>query len=190
LHQRLTDDRLIREIPVFLHGYINQIKSFQMIKFSETPTNTIAISARTTSDWDNVNCAILSLDNEAYLTKVKSRIQLSTSLKDVGNLKDLSFWDSVDKWLLLESDDTEKQMDMEDLMNELEEKDWCFVEYEDDETDEKPDQTIDAEQMKIDANGLIQFVGYGKHTSEEFWTSSINLIDVLNQIKQPQHATN
>lgn len=41
-----------------------------------------------------------------------------------------------------------------------------------------PEQVIKYGQMKIDDKD-VQFVSYGKHTDEEFWTESIPIEDLI-----------
>ena len=61
---------------------------------------------------------------------------------------------------------------------------FIFIEIEDENELEKlkrPEQRIDTQQLCIDLYKTFFWKGYGKHTSEEFWTDSISIDKFLEQ---------
>jgi hypothetical protein len=149
------------------------------MKISTTPTNYIVIKAHTASEWDGCDFAIVML-SEHYLSLLEQRINKAAMFTDELSFNHLSYWDSPDGWFV--GDDTE---DHWRVLHSIEGS-WAFVELDEDAIEKfvKPEQVVDSGSIRIDKDGSLRFVAYGKHTSEEFWTESIDGLDLLKRFKQ------
>jgi hypothetical protein len=148
------------------------------MKLSQTPTDTIFVKARTQSEWDIVDLGIIRL-NAAYQNTISVRAEAASHFKEDPTFNDLSFWDNWIEWIKAEDEDEELQV----IIDHLENNSYCFViveQYDDIAGLGKPLQQISAVQMQMNANGSINYLGYGKHTSEEFSTESIELSAILS----------
>jgi hypothetical protein len=146
------------------------------MKISKKPTNYILIKAQTASEWDSCNAAILEIGRgtKATLRKYFNAVKTLGEFQDFYNA---SFWFGVD---YVNIDEPSKEIE-----KAFENKGWCYVSFTEGEYEEiidgkldsisLPEQKIDAQMVKIHAEGGFNFSGSGKHTAEEFWTDSINI---------------
>lgn len=148
------------------------------MKLTKEPTPYIMVSAMTNSEWDSCDFILLRLSPE-YINTLQARVMAVNKVKEENNFYNISFWDSPDGWYQAcylvgeDMDEEEREIDVP--------QDWSFVELEEKELEEivSPEQRIDAECMRIHAGGMAQFVGYGKHTSEEFYTAEFPLSQIV-----------
>ena len=142
------------------------------MKISSEPTHDILIKATVCSEWDSCNAALVQSVTQKTLERWEGYDKIATGLKSGAR------WDDFAHLAIYEDCDFLYLND--EIVEELEKKNWYYVEdVTDEDTDQKPEQKIDVMLMKFYGNGNIQFVGYGKHTSEEFFTERINLYNLL-----------
>lgn len=125
---------------------------------SQTPTSRIIVKAFTGSEWDCCNYAVVRLPDEGLIEKILEGLKHFPD-DDLSGVE--YYYPAVD---YLNLDD--------DVLDE----DFAFL---DDDVDvgilPTPEQRIDTQMFKVYKSGGIKFSGYGKHTSEEFWTECILL---------------
>ncbi len=80
----------------------------------------------------------------------------------------------------------------EELEGILSEKEWCYIDITEEEIEQltSPEQRIDGETMRVHIDGSFCFVGYGKHTNEEFWTSDVPTDAIIKDFKNSLVLTN
>lgn len=141
------------------------------MKLTNKRTNTILVNAQVCSEWDYCNAALIEDIDEKTIEKWKKYNKIATELKNSGTYSFyyLSIWE-VCTFLNLDED-------REGYERIPEDRDWSYVtDVTKEEIDEqRPEQRIDGLQLKFYGNGEMCFIGYGKHTSEEFWSSEIHL---------------
>lgn len=134
------------------------------MKQSETPTQWLLIKAQICSEWDSCDSCLIEL-SEKDIEDWKKWNESATKLQQESEYRfaHLQYYYT-----------TEFLNGYEEV---LEDKLWCFVDLEDQDVDdlERPEQRVDTHMIKLYGDGSFCFVGYGKHTSEEFWTDSINI---------------
>ena len=140
------------------------------MNISKTPTNVIAISARTGGESTSADFVIIQL-TEDWIDRLKDRLKCVEKSKDNKDFYDVRFWDSPDVWAVF-SDETEEAY----LEEELQAHEFCYLDIADKEIDELSgiDQQLDSETMCINDSWEFKYTGYGKHSGDEFWTSCIN----------------
>jgi WD40 repeat protein len=137
------------------------------MKRSENPTGWILIKAQVCSEWDSINGCIVQVNNE------KLHIWNKNSTKDKEKSEfqyaHTAYYWSVD-WIL---DDKVEELLGEDI--------WCHITITNDQMEElgRPEQRVDCEMVKMYGNATCCWIGYGKHTSEEFWTDSVSITDIM-----------
>jgi hypothetical protein len=147
------------------------------MKHSKTPTDHIVIRATTNSEWDTCDFVLVSI-TDGFLQRLQQRQSLVETLPKDSSFYSMSYWECVDKWCVHTGDDYE----FESMLQESKEG-WCFVELEEGEEEELflVEQRVDTQTIDIDKT-FFKFKGYGKHTSEEFWTEDVNTKEFLNRV--------
>lgn len=143
------------------------------MELSITKTNTIIIKAFTNSEWDSVDFVLVRI-SDSYLKTIAERYRSVEILNKDNYFYNVSYWDAPDGWFLTDNS----------LVLDLEDRDWSYIDISDDEIEQlsSPEQTIDAQQCKISSDTL-SFQGYGKHTSEEFWTASVPISEIIKEVE-------
>ena len=113
----------------------------------------LKLSARTTSEWDGTSFLLVELTTK-FLDKLKHLI---------GVVKGLKESEGIDK-IVYYSDDAE----FFNTDDEISEEYYEIVELDDTEGINRPEQEIRYGHTAITGFEIL-FVGYGKHTDEEFW---------------------
>lgn len=140
------------------------------MKLSDKPTTHVLIKANTTSTWDYCEFAIIHL-SERWRKLQAKRLEGVKPFADDDYFSSMCFYDtSVDFY----QTEYEGEPDIEKL---LADKDWIFVEVDDDETERwpAPENSLDCHKLVIYRDGSAIYKAYGKHTNEEFWTNEFLL---------------
>jgi len=137
------------------------------MKLTNEKTESILLKAVICSEWDYCNAALLESVTEETIERWKKYDIIANDHS--GDFHCLTIWESC---IFLNLD--------EDRENQVELKEdfyWSYVTdvSEEEIEEQRPEQRIDALQLKFYGNGGMCFIGYGKHTSEEFYTETINL---------------
>lgn len=147
------------------------------MQISETPTDHILVRARTNSEWDSCDFAIVNLSEEWKQNQLK-RLDTVKPFVDDFTFKSLNFYDcAVD--FFQGSDDS-----LPDVNEFLADRSWAFVDVSEDELDTltQPENVLDSHTVAIKNNGEAKYKAYGKHTGEEFWTEDIPLQQLLAKL--------
>lgn len=144
------------------------------MKLSEVPTDKIIIKARTNSEWDYVDFSIVTVD-KSWQDKMEDFLMLNK--KYHSSIEWLSFNDDEGFFVDTEGSPFEEFVSQD-------KKDWSFVEITDEEVEQlsTPENTLKYGSVRI--SDTIQFVMHGKHTSDEFYTESIPITDILQLKKE------
>lgn len=140
------------------------------MKLSDQPTEYILIKARTNSEWDCCEFALINL-SEGWKRQQAKRLEAVKPFKDDYSFQSMRFYKtSVDFY---QSGD-DGNPDIEELLSG---KDWAFVEIDEDEQDKltSPESSLDCYTLEIYREGNAKFKAYGKYTDEEFWTNKFPL---------------
>jgi hypothetical protein len=146
---------------------------------SKNQTNTLAIKASTNSEWDSVDFAILHLTPE-WIELMKNRLKLVEQCKNSVGFYNITWWDCPDGYFI-HGDEGVTDTGCLDEDEHYKNVGWCYVKLTQDELDKypAPEQKIDAEVIRINGDGDAWFAGYGKHTSEEFYTSRFPISKII-----------
>ena len=146
------------------------------MKISDKPTEHILIKANTNSEWDCCEFAVIHL-SEGWKQQQTKRLEAVKPFTDDHTFQSMRFYStSVDFYQ--SGDDGEP--DMEELPVD---KDWAFVEIDEDELDElaPPESSLDCYMLEIHHDGTARYKAYGKYTNEEFWTNEFPLQQLTEQ---------
>lgn len=147
------------------------------MKISDKPTEHILIKANTNSEWDCCDFAIIHLSEEWSKRQAK-RFEAVKPFKDDYNFQSMKFYDSSVEFFQLGDNE---EPDMEEL---LADREWVFVELDDNELNEltSPENSLDFYKIVMHRDGNARYEAFGKHTNEEFWTSEFPLQQLTEQI--------
>jgi hypothetical protein len=147
------------------------------MKRSKKPTEYIIIKANTNSEWDSVEFVIIHLSPE-WLELTKRRLAAIKEFKENDGLNHHCYWDAPLGYY--------NSPPGQNLSKKIFPKydDWAFItlDPEEENTLPVPENSLDAHQLMITKNGIVQYKAYGKHTSEEFWTEEFNLLKVITKL--------
>lgn len=146
------------------------------MRTSDKPTADILIRARTNSEWDCCEFAVIHLSEEWRIQQTK-RLEAIKPFADDYNFQSIRFYDGSVEFFQ-SGDDGEP--DIEEL---LADRDWVFVELDDDELDKltQPENSLDFYKIVIHRDGDARYEAFGKHTNEEFWTNAFSLPQLTGQ---------
>jgi len=143
------------------------------MKISDGITDKIIIKAQVCSEWDSCNCVVVDIDDK-LLKEWKSYDEMATKIVSEPSFHCICIWFWGTDYLQISDDE-------EDI--EIPEQEWRYIEVNSAELEKyKPEQQVDANQIKFYGNGNICFIGYGKHTSEEFWSETVNINELIEQV--------
>ena len=141
------------------------------MKLTNEKTESILLKAVICSEWDYCNAALLESVTEETIERWKRYDTISTNLKNEhsGDFHCLTIWE--DCTFLNLDEDRDNQIELKEGFE------WSYVTdvTEEEIEEQRPEQRINSLQLKFYGNGNMCFLGYGKHTSEEFYTETINL---------------
>lgn len=146
------------------------------MKISDKPTADILIKARTDSEWDCCEFAIIHL-SEKWKEVQAERLESVKPFADNYNFQSIRFYDGSVSFFQSGNDE---EFDVEEL---LADREWVFVELDEDEQDEltQPENCLDFYKIVIYRDGNARYEAFGKHTNEEFWTDEFPLPQLVEQ---------
>lgn len=146
------------------------------MKISNKQTAHILIKANTNSEWDCCEFAVIHLSEE-WKKLQATRFEAVKPFTDDHTFQSIRFYSTSAAFYQSGGDGTP---DIEEL---LADKDWAFVEIDEDELDEltPPENRLDFSVLEIHRDGNARYKAYGKHTNEEFWTSEFSLQQITGQ---------
>lgn len=137
-------------------------------------TGYMLIKARTNSEWDNCEFAIVHV-TEDWRKEQAKRLEAVKPFAGDYCFQSLNYYDSaVDFYVTGENDHP-------DIAALLAGKEWAFVELDDNEqeTFTVPENRLDCYRLKVYGTGNAKYCAYGKHTDEEFWTEEFSLAQLI-----------
>ena len=145
------------------------------MKLSKERTGYILIPAQVSSEWDFCNYCLVSFDDkilERWRNYSRALEQLRENIAYPTEIHRLSIREHS-MFLNLDEDNEEYT----EIIEELKELPFVHVALEEGEEDklQVPEQRIDCLQANFYTGGRMSFIGYGKHTSEEFWTDDVEI---------------
>lgn len=148
------------------------------MKLSNKPTGYIVVPARLASEWDTCDYCLITYDDKT-LDKWKAYSKAIDDLKEnvqyPTEIHRLSIWEGgIDFFNLSDSDDDQEVVKHLDQQNGFP---FAYVTLSEGEEEEllKPEQRVDCLQVNFYLGRSISFIGFGKHTGEEFWTNDIEI---------------
>lgn len=156
------------------------------MRISEKPTEYILVRATVQSEWDSCNSCLVCV-SDSYLKRYRQWNDKATQQENADTSFLHSCYSESSEFLYLKNTDPE-WITIQNIAEDIpDDKHWMFIELEDTEEEiQLPEQRVDCHMVKMYGNGGMCFVGYGKHTGEEFWTETINLADIINAINSYQ----
>ena len=144
------------------------------MKLSNKPTAFLLVKAYTNSEWDSCDFAIVQLSEEWKKEQAKRIAAVKPFVNDY-NFQSLNYYDTAVDFYRTGEDD---QPDLEKL---LAEKEWAFVELDENEQDNFtiPENPLDCYRLMVYKNGYAIYKAYGKHSGEEFWTEDFSLTQLI-----------
>ncbi|MFV0390340.1 MAG: hypothetical protein ACK5KP_00375 [Paludibacteraceae bacterium] len=149
------------------------------MKATSTITDFVLVKAYTNSDWDECQFALIHCTTE-WRERMKQRLQSVQPFAEDYNFCSLNYYDTAVDFYRT---DENEQPDIHAL---LDEKDWTFVELDEDEQDKLslPESTLDTYRLRLYRGGTAIYTAYGKHSGEEFCTAEFSVLDILNHHQQ------
>ncbi len=132
---------------------------------------TLIAKAQLHSEWDSVDFALIDLNPEfVKLIKDASKEAKRLNKKFSHAFMNIRIQGDNAEWFI-EASDINSPSD--EIMELLGDEEFVIVKKEfETETLQRPEQDARYGQMKVDEEN-VQFLSYGKHTDEEFWTEPI-----------------
>lgn len=140
------------------------------MKKSIEATEYLLIKAKTNSEWDNGDFAIIHITEEWKQTQQK-RLEAVKIVENDYDLKWLNYADTNVEFFRFSK---ELYPEVEDWLSE---RSRIFIELETDDLKRllQPENSLNCYQMQVYKNGNAIYNAFGKHTSEEFWTEEFSL---------------
>ena len=147
------------------------------MKRSNQPTEYILLRAKTNSEWDCCEFALIHLTPE-WVEEIYKRLRLIEPFKNDLYFCSHTYWDVPVGFYNNNADLDESFTDT--LLKQ--EEDWAFVLLESDEPDDLsiPISPLDTHQFIISKDGTGKYKAYGKQSGEAYWTEEFNVVDLLN----------
>ena len=140
------------------------------MKKSIEATEYLLIKAKTNSEWDNGDFAIIHITEDWKQTQ-KKRLEAVEPLENDYDLKWLNYADTNIEFFKFSE---EHYPEVEEWLSE---RSRIFIELETDDLKRllQPENSLNCYQMQVYKNGNAIYNAFGKHTNEEFWTEEFSL---------------
>lgn len=125
------------------------------MKVSDKPTVEILIRAKTNSEWDCCDFAVIHLSEE-WRKLQATRLEAVKPFKDDCNFQSIRFYDGSVEFF---------QSGLDDELDKL----------------ASPENRLDFFKIVIYRDGNAIYQVFGKHTNEEFWTNQFSLQQLTGQ---------
>ena len=140
------------------------------MKKSIEATEYLLIKAKTNSEWDNGDFAIIHITEDWKQTQ-KKRLEAVKPLENDYDLKWLNYADTNIEFFKFSE---EHYPEVEEWLSE---RSRIFIELETDDLKRllQPENSLNCYQMQVYKNGNAIYNAFGKHTNEEFCTEEFSL---------------
>ena len=149
------------------------------MQLSDKPTSHILVRAYTDSEWDSCDFAIISL-SEGWRKTQPERLRAIKQVENTPSFLSIQFFDGAADFYRSGDDG------LPDINGLLGDNKWAFVELTQKEQDNltPPESSLNCYKMVLYKDGEAKYTAYGKHTSEEFWTTVLPLRKILEKLQQ------
>jgi len=133
-------------------------------------TDTLIIRAGSNSEWDGCSYAIIDV-SDGYLERLNAIADtVSTTVGKIDGLLNVSFLDS----------NVEFFVDIPEELQLTAEQVWAFIEdFDAEDAFTWPESPLECHQVRVGRIGGVYWLAYGKYTSEEYFSESINIFDLI-----------
>jgi len=145
------------------------------------PTEHLLIKAKTTSQWDSCDFAIVEV-SKVWQSLIRSRLKMLEGFTNDESFFSLVYWDEPLGYFVHRP---EEEDELRTFLNNDDELDCVFVSFEEDDRDKFmiPQNRLDAHQLLITGKGQIVYRAYGKYSGEEFFTQPIDAFKLLEVLQ-------
>ena len=144
------------------------------MRYSETPTDYIAVRVNSNSDFDCIDFGIVQL-TEAYKALLIERQLIAANFIEDPTFNHLDFNDDNIKFYNWE----EMTDDLDEIQVILEDAESCYVTIDDDFDSVQhftiPEQTLGALSLRMGSHGAFNYVCYDDNNGDEYYTGGIIL---------------
>ena len=147
------------------------------MKIVQHPTNYVLIKAKTNSQWDSCDFAIIDVSGD-WKKLMRSRLDRLESFSEDESFYNHAYWDEPTGFYIHRPEEDDE---LRIFLDGDEEPNCLFVTLEEADLENftTPENGLEAHQLIIAATGQIFYRAYGEHTGEEFFTRSIDAYDLL-----------
>jgi hypothetical protein len=145
------------------------------MKLSEEPTEYLILNARTNSEWDECDFAIVNVCG-SWKKEQQNRLEIIEPFQKDYNLISMDYYDTAVEFY---KDDNAIMPDSAELLNE---RQWSFIIISQKEINalSLPENRLDCYSLVVKRGGYAIYKCYGKHTGEEFWTADFSIQEILD----------
>ncbi len=145
------------------------------MKRSDNPTEYLLLQARTTSEWDVCDFAIVRI-GDAWKTKMSERLQLISQFKKDNDFSHVAWSDIVEGFYTYSESTTGIMLQKEEA--------WCFIDTMREELQnfEEVNTELCGCEFKIDGGGYASFRAFAEQTDDSFYTHDFKIAEILNKI--------
>jgi hypothetical protein len=149
------------------------------MKLSTQPTEYILLKARTNSEWDTCDFALIQTSEE-WKKDLQKRLNSIEPLTEDPMFISMSYYDTGVEFY--KDDDTI----MPHSAELLKDKEWAFIttNEEEIETLSPPENSLDCHELVVNSYGTAYYKAYGKHTGEEFWTAHFSIQKIIEHLNR------
>lgn len=155
---------------------------------SEQPTDYIYVKASSPSEWDCCDFAIVRV-TEQWLDLLEERMTLLEPFEERDDFYSLEFWDGPEGYFINTYGEEDDEPDNKLLSDE--DPDWCFADLDPDELEHfsTPEARLSTHQLVVTKGGHAYFTALGKHTDEQYFTSSFPIQELINYYRAPERQS-
>lgn len=149
------------------------------MKISEKPTEYLLLKARTNSEWDVCDYAIVPI-SEDWKNELQKRLTSIEPFTEDPMFLSMNYYDTTIEFY---KDDHRIMPDSSEL---LEDKEWAFIIIDDEETEElsPSENRLDCHELVVNIDGTAYYKAYGKYTGEEFWTAHFSIRKLMEHLNR------
>lgn len=147
------------------------------MKSSTQPTEYILLTAKTNSQWDTCDFALIHI-SEDWKKELQKWLNGVEPFTEDPLFISMTYYDTAVEFY---KDDNEI---MSDSAESLKDKTWSFI-----ITDEKeiealptPENCLDCHELVINADGTAYYSASGKYTGEKFWTAHFSIQKIIGAL--------
>ncbi len=146
------------------------------MKISKKPTEWVLITVSNDNPLDAADFIIVQLTN-AYMHKLRLQLEAVKMIADTPDFYCLCCWDAPMGWFKHHGEGIAWHLEHQQLT-------CTFITWDDEnEFNEllSIDQQLDAQQLCVFGSGTAQFIGTGKHSQEEYYSTEFPLAKILRR---------